>query len=63
MVEIRYRKLGIRRVQSKEISTTTLHIKKYTKPVEIDPIVLVRKKWSDKRDDEVNLILEYLFDG
>ena len=48
---------------SKEILTATLHTKKNPKPIEIDPIVLVRKKWSDKRDDEVNLILEYLFNG
>ena len=55
--------MGIRRVQSKEISTATLHIKKNPKLVEIDPIILVRKKWLDKRDDEVNLISEYLFNG
>ena len=55
--------MGIRRVQSEEIMIATLHIKKNPKPVEIDPIVLVRKKWSDKRGDEVNLISEYLFDG
>ena len=55
--------MGIRRVQSEEILIATLHINKNPKPVEIDPIVLVRKKWLDKRDDEVNMISEYLLNG